>query len=166
EEAGRAEFRGALDFIERHEGSLDGRVRGILVPREVETCTLELLEAAAREAASRRLPVAIHAAYNVHEFYDIVREHQKTSIELLERVGLLSDRTNIGHGNFVAENPLMNYSGGRDLEILARRRCSISHCPINIARRARFLDSWERYRKVGVNIALGTDTYPRDMIMN
>jgi len=41
----------------------------------------------------------------------------------------------------------------------------VSHCPVNIARRARFLDSWERYRKAGVNIALGTDTYPRDMIM-
>jgi cytosine/adenosine deaminase-related metal-dependent hydrolase len=60
----------------------------------------------------------------------------------------------------------MNYSGGRDLEILSSHGCSVSHCPINIARRARFLDSWERYRRAGVNIALGTDTYPRDLIMN
>ena len=36
---------------------------------------------------------------------------------------------------------------------------------MNIARRARFLDSWQSYRKAGVNIALGTDTYPRDMIL-
>jgi cytosine/adenosine deaminase-related metal-dependent hydrolase len=166
EEAGRAEFRGALAFIEKTQGDHDDRVRGILVPREVETCTVELMSAAAREAASRKLPVAIHAAYNIHEFYDILREHQKTSIELLESIGLLSATTNIGHGNFVAENPMMNYSGGRDLEILGHHRCSISHCSINVARRARFLDSWERYAKAGVNIALGTDTYPRDMIMN
>ncbi|MBI1777092.1 MAG: amidohydrolase family protein [Proteobacteria bacterium] len=166
EEAGWAEFRGALAFIERHSGDHADRVRGILVPREVETCSLDLMAAAAREAAAGKLPIAIHAAYNIHEFYDIVREHQVTSIELLERVGLLTDMTNIGHGNFVAENPMMNYSGGRDLEILGRHRCSISHCPINIARRARFLDSWERYKSAGVNIALGTDTYPRDMIMN
>ena len=46
-----------------------------------------------------------------------------------------------------------------------RHRCSISHCPVNIARRGRFLDSWQTYRKAGVNIALGTDTYPRDMIL-
>jgi cytosine/adenosine deaminase-related metal-dependent hydrolase len=166
EEAGWAEFRGALDFIERTQGDHDDRIRGILVPREVETCTVDLMAAAAREAASRKLPVAIHAAYNIHEVYDIIREHQKTSIELLEQIGLLSATTNIGHGNFVAENPMMNYSGGRDLEIMGQHRCSISHCSINIARRARFLDSWERYRKAGVNIALGTDTYPRDMIMN
>ena len=30
----------------------------------------------------------------------------------------------------------------------------------------RTLDTWERYRSAGVNLALGTDTYPRDMIMN
>jgi 5-methylthioadenosine/S-adenosylhomocysteine deaminase len=166
EEAGWAEFRGALEFIERTSGDHGDLVRGIIVPREVETCSLDLMREAAREASARKLPIAIHAAYNIHEFYDMIREHQKTSIELLEAVGLLSATTNIGHGNFVAENPMMNYSGGRDLAILGRHRCSISHCPINIARRARFLDSWERYREAGVNIALGTDTYPRDMIMN
>ena len=32
-------------------------------------------------------------------------------------------------------------------------------------RRARTLDSWARYRAAGVNLALGTDTYPRDLIM-
>src|SRR6266851_7791816 len=166
EEAGWAEFRGALDFIEQTSGDHNDLVRGIIVPREVETCSLDLMREAAREASARKLPIAIHAAYNIHEFYDMIREHQKTSIELLESVGLLSATTNIGHGNFVAENPMMNYSGGRDLAILGQHRCSISHCPINIARRARFLDSWERYREAGVNIALGTDTYPRDMIMN
>jgi len=77
----------------------------------------------------------------------------------------MSSTLNVGRGNFVAENPLMNYSGGRDLEIMGAYGCAVSHCPVNIARRARFLDSWERYRKAGINIALGTDTYPRDMIM-
>ena len=165
EAAGEREFALALDFIDRRAGAHDDRLHGILVPREVETCTPALLRAGAREASARNLPVAIHAAYNIHEFFDIIREHQKTSIELLEEVGLMSNMLNIGHGNFVAENPLMNYSGGRDLEIMGAHGCAVSHCPVNIARRARFLDSWERYRKAGVNIALGTDTYPRDMIM-
>jgi cytosine/adenosine deaminase-related metal-dependent hydrolase len=48
---------------------------------------------------------------------------------------------------------------------MGSHRCSISHCPVNVARRGRFLDNWESYRKAGVNIALGTDTYPRDMIL-
>jgi 5-methylthioadenosine/S-adenosylhomocysteine deaminase len=165
EAAGEREFELALDFIEKHQGACNDRVRGILVPREIETCTIDLMKAAARAAKERKLPVAIHAAYNIHEVFDIIREHQMTSIELLEHVGLMSTTLNIGHGNFTADNPLMNYSGAHDLEIMGSHRCSISHCPVNVARRGRFLDNWQSYQKAGVNIALGTDTYPRDMVL-
>jgi 5-methylthioadenosine/S-adenosylhomocysteine deaminase len=165
EERGTREFELALDFIDRNDGALGGLVRGIIVPREVETCTVDLLRAAVQAAKERKLPVAIHAAYNIHEVFDIIREHQMTSIELLEHVGLMSDTLNIGHGNITADNPLVSYSGSRDLELMGQHRCSISHCPVNVVRRARFLDSWQSYKRAGVNIALGTDTYPRDMIM-
>ena len=165
EPGGERELTLALDFIERHQNAHGDRVRGILVPREVETCTVPLMRAAARAARERNLPVAIHAAYNIHEVFDVIREHQMTSIELLQEVGLMSDKLNIGHGNLTANNPLLSYSGARDLAIMGSHRCTISHCPVNIARRARFLDSWESYRNAGINIALGTDTYPRDMIL-
>src|SRR5262249_51830892 len=51
------------------------------------------------------------------------------------------------------------------LELMGARGVTVSHCPVNIARRGRSLDSWDRYRKAGVNLALGSDTYPRDLIM-
>jgi cytosine/adenosine deaminase-related metal-dependent hydrolase len=165
EAAGEREFELAVEFIDRHQGNHGDRVRGILVPREIETCTVALMRKAAATASERNLPVAIHAAYNIHEVFDIIREHQMTSVELLRDVGLMSDTLNIGHGNFTCDNPLMNYSGAHDLEIMGSHRCSVSHCPVNIARRGRFLDNWQSYRKAGVNIALGTDTYPRDMIL-
>jgi len=165
EPAGEREFALALEFIEHHQGAHGDRVRGILVPREIETCTVALMRAAAKAARERNLPVAIHAAYNIHEVFDIIREHQMTSIELLQDVGLMSDKLNIGHGNLTADNVLASYSSAHDLEIMGSHRCSISHCPVNIARRARFLDSWHSYRNAGVNVALGTDTYPRDMIL-
>jgi 5-methylthioadenosine/S-adenosylhomocysteine deaminase len=165
EAAGEREFALALDFIDKNHGALGDLVRGIIVPREIETCTVDLMKAAAVAAKERKLPVAIHAAYNIHEVFDIIREHQMTSIELLEHVGLMSDMLNIGHGNFTADNPLASYSGSDDLQIMGRHQCSISHCPVNVARRGRFLDNWQSYKRAGVNIALGTDTYPRDMML-
>ena len=165
EASGEREFDLALEFIDRYQGAHGDRVRGILVPREIETCTVPLMRKAAKVAQERDLPAAIHAAYNIHEVFDIIREHQMTSVELLRDVGLMSDTLNIGHGNFTCDNPLMNYSGSHDLEIMGSHHCSISHCPVNVARRGRFLDNWETYRNFGVNIALGTDTYPRDMIL-
>ena len=117
-------------------------------------------------ADERKLPMATPAAYSVLEFRDVVSEHGMTPIELLESLGLLRPTLNIGHGNFIADNPNLNYSLARDLALMGGARASISHCPINIVRRARTLDHWKKYRDAGVNIALGSDTYPRDMIMN
>ncbi len=165
EAGGRREFDGALAFIRRVDGSVRGRVRGLLAPREVETCSLELLRATRAAADELRLPIVTHAAYNVIEFYELLREHRMTPVELMESVGLLGPDLTIGHGNLIADNALLNYSGGRELELMGRHRVTVSHCPVNIARRARYLDSWPKYRAAGVNLALGSDTYPRDLIM-
>jgi cytosine/adenosine deaminase-related metal-dependent hydrolase len=110
--------------------------------------------------------MATHAAYSVIEFHEIVREHMMTPIELLDSLGMLRPTLNIGHGNFIADNPNLNYAKPQDLKLMGEAGVSISHCPINIIRRGRTLDSWKRYREAGVNISIGSDTYPRDMIMN
>jgi 5-methylthioadenosine/S-adenosylhomocysteine deaminase len=165
-EGGDRGLNTAVDFIRKYEGALQDRIRGILVPREVETSTVDLLQKTLKFADELHVPMATHAAYSVLEFQDIVREHQMTPIELLDQVGMLRTTLNIGHGNLIADNANLNYSGARDLELMGDHACSISHCPINIARRARSLDNWDRYRKAGVNISIGSDTYPRDMIMN
>jgi len=165
EAAGVKEFESAMAFIRKVDGSVNDRVRGLLAPREVETCTLDLLRATRRAADELRLPIVTHAAYNVIEFYEIVREHRMTPVELMESVGLLGRDLTVGHGNLIADNGFMSYSGGRDLELMGRHGVTVSHCPVNIARRARSLDSWQKYRAAGVNLALGSDTYPRDLIM-
>ncbi|MEO7404672.1 MAG: amidohydrolase family protein, partial [Burkholderiales bacterium] len=107
-----------------------------------------------------------HAAYSIIEFYEVVREHRRTPIELLDELGMLRPTMNIGHGNIPSDSVRLNYPGARDLALMGAAKVSISHCAINIVRRARVLDNWKRYCELGINIALGTDTYPRDMIMN
>lgn len=156
----------ALEWIEKHDGAAGGRVRGILVPREVETSSVDLLAQTRKAADEHQLPMATHAAYSVLEFHDVVQEHMMTPIELLDKLGLLRPTLNIGHGNFISDIPNLNYSDACDLALMGRARVTISHCPINIVRRARTLDSWKRYQEAGVNISIGSDTYPRDMVMN
>src|SRR5262249_16172125 len=72
---------------------------------------------------------------------------------------------NIGHGNFISDNPNLNYSMHRDLELMGSAGASVSHCPISIVRRGRTLDHWQRYPDAGVNLCLGSDIYPRDIIL-
>jgi 5-methylthioadenosine/S-adenosylhomocysteine deaminase len=166
DELGREGFKTARAWIEKNDGAAGGRVRGILVPREVETSSVDVLELTVRAADELRLPMATHAAYSVIEFYEVVKEHMKTPIELLDDLGMLRPTLNIGHGNFISDNPNLNYAVHDDLARMGRAGVSVSHCPINIVRRGRVLDSWQGYRDAGVNICIGSDTYPRDMIMN
>jgi cytosine/adenosine deaminase-related metal-dependent hydrolase len=168
EAAGAKAFDDAIAFSKKADGTAGGRVKAILAPRRVETCSIEQLRRTAKLSRELNFPVCIHAAYNVHEFYDVLREHQRTPIELLDDTGLLDlgPKLNIGHGNFVAEYRRLAYSGGNDIGLMGEHGSTISHCSCNLVRRARFLDTWTKYRKAGVNIALGSDTYPRDMIMN
>jgi len=156
----------AMKFIEKYDGVAGGRVRGILVPREVETSSREILERTTKIADETNLPMATHAAYSVIEFHDVVHEHMMTPIELLDEIGMLRPTLNIGHGNFISDNPNLNYAHKRDLELMGAAGASVSHCPINIARRARSLNSWKKYQEAGVNMSIGSDTYPRDMMMN
>lgn len=159
-------FQDALAFIRRAQAHESDLIHGILVPREIENCSLELLRQTVRAADELNLPMATHAGYNVIEFMETVREHGLTPIELLNHVGMLRPTLNIGHANLISNNPKMNYSGGDDLGLMGQKKVSISHCPVNIVRRARTLDNWKAYRQAGVNITIGSDTYPRDMFMN
>ena len=47
---------------------------------------------------------------------------------------------------------------------MAERGATVAHCPVVYARRNRILGSFARYRELGINVGLGTDTFPQDMI--
>jgi cytosine/adenosine deaminase-related metal-dependent hydrolase len=157
---------GAREFIVTYNGAYDDRVRGILAPREADVCSPSLLRAARHTADALGVPITCHAAYNIDEFYQIVTRYRCTPIELLQREGLLGPDLLIGHGNFPAETRVLHYASGRDLELIAAAGATVAHSPINLVRRGRSLDHWERYRKAGVRLSLGTDTWPRDLFQN
>ena len=167
EAAGQAELNAGLAFVERIAGSADDRIRGAIVPRFSETCSRDLLARCLDVARAGNLPLAMHTAYNVHEFYQIVTREGMTPIAFAaaQRLLELGPLLNLGHCNFVGEAAPLNFSGGNDIELIGSHGCTVSHCPVNLVRRARSLDNWKRYRAAGVNMALGTDTYPRDMMM-
>src|SRR5207248_1966593 len=119
------------------DGGGSGRVHGLLCPDATDLCNFDLIQATRGAADELRVPIQIHASYSVREFYQVVTEQGVTPIEWLAKAGVLGPGTSIGHGNLVAENRLMNYSGGRDLEILADTGTVVAHCPVNLVRRAR-----------------------------
>ena len=55
-------------------------------------------------------------------------------------------------------------AGDSDLKLLGDSKTTVAHCPIAISRSGNTLQSFAKYQKYGVNMTIGTDTFPSDFI--
>jgi cytosine/adenosine deaminase-related metal-dependent hydrolase len=150
-------LREAVDYIGRQTGRFNDLVRGLLAPDRVETCTAELLrqtQAAARELGCK---IRLHMAQGAMEVETVRKLHGSTAPVWLASMGLLNDRLIAPHATNATEG---------DLELYAANGVSIVHCPLVSARGGSTLNSFSRCRERAINIAMGTDTAPADMVMN
>ncbi len=92
EAAGEKAMAEALTLIDRAEQHPSGRLFGMVVPAQIDTCTEGLLRDSFAEAKARGLSWQIHAAQSVSEFHEITRRHGYTPIGWLDHLGLLSER--------------------------------------------------------------------------
>jgi 5-methylthioadenosine/S-adenosylhomocysteine deaminase len=162
--AGEKAMGEALRLVERAQQHECGRLFGMVVPAQIDTCTEGLLRESFQEAAKRRLSWQIHAAQSVTEFHEITRRHGVTPIGWLDHLGLLSERSIIGHGIFLDDHPSTRWHTDTDLKRLAETGTTVAHCPTVFARRGITLKHFGRYRRAGVNMGIGTDTYPHNML--
>jgi cytosine/adenosine deaminase-related metal-dependent hydrolase len=164
EKAGEKAMEEALQLIERAQRHPCGRLFGMVVPAQIDTCSVGLLKDSFAEARARGLSWQIHAAQSVVEFHEITRRHGTTPIGWLDRLGLLCERTIIGHGIFLDEHPSTRWHTESDLDRLAATGTTVAHCPTVFARRGIAMKDLGRYIRRGVNIGIGTDTYPHNML--
>ncbi len=108
----------------------------------------------------------LHAAQSLFEFHDSLRRYGKTPVQVLDSIGVLDERTILAHLLYTTLHGASGFPQGDtgDLRIVADSGASVAHCPVVYARRDRILGSFARYRELGINVGLGTDTYPQDMI--
>ncbi|BCW69021.1 chlorohydrolase family protein [Arthrobacter sp. NicSoilB8] len=164
EEEGRAGLADAVRFLDYADELADPLVNGVLLPCRIETLTAELLRATAKIARERHSLVRLHCLQGALERELLQRWHGLTPLELLEQTGLLAERLLIPHGIFVDRNPLVDGTDLGDLQTLAAANISIVHCPLTSFRYGMALDSFAAFREAGVNLCLGTDSFPPDLI--
>ena len=164
EKAGEKAMEEALRLIERAEQHECGRLFGMVVPAQIDTCSAGLLKESRQEANKRGLSWQIHAAQSVVEFHEITRRHGLTPIGWLDSMGLLGERAIIGHGIFLDDHPSTRWHTETDLKRLAETGTTVAHCPTVFARRGIAMKDLGRYIRNGVNMGIGTDTYPHNML--
>jgi len=161
---GTASLLRATDYVKKFDGVHNGRIRAMIYPGQLDTCTLDLLRAARKAADDLDVPLQLHAAMNQREFHKILELHGKTPIALLDSIGFLKPRTGLGHCVFHNRHSWCHYPYGDDLKLLADTGVTVVHAPFKYAKMGITFESFARYRDAGINISIGTDTYPQDII--
>jgi 5-methylthioadenosine/S-adenosylhomocysteine deaminase len=163
-DAGFTGLERAVAFARKYDGAHDDRIRCMLYPGQLDTCTVDLLKATRRAANDAGLLMSLHVAMNLVEFHRILREHRLTPIELVASIGFLGPDVILGHCVFHSRHSWAHYPYVDDLKILADSGASVAHAPFKYAKMGVMLESLSRYRELGINVGLGTDTYPQDLI--
>jgi len=164
EAAGREAMAAALEIVDAARAHESGRLFGMIAPAQADTCTEELLLASVSAAKARNAPLQIHASQSVVEFREMVARHGKTPLEWLHEIGFLYEGAIIAHCIFIDEHSWIRWPYRRDLERMVASGASVAHCPNIFARRGILLENFGKYRSRGINIGLGTDTFPHNFI--
>src|SRR5690606_18411352 len=137
-----------IDHIRSHAGNRDGRVKPVVTPRFIPSCTdaaLEGLGALARECGCH---VQTHCSESDWEHGYVLARHGMTDATSLDRFGLLRDGSVLAHGNFLTAD---------DMDLLAARRAAVAHCPVSNAYFAGAVFPLRSALEKGVRVGLGTD---------
>ena len=171
EEAGLKALQRGIEFAEEYQGAYDDRIRTMLFPYQYETCSARVLAATKKAAEERDLLIHMHTSQYLGEFYESFRRYGKTPIQYLYDTGFLDPSVIVTHVLYTTYHPATGrihpFPEGdlRDIELLAKSGATLGHTPLIYSRGGGILHSFGAFQDAGVNIAIGTDAFPMDMIM-
>lgn len=166
EQKGMDGLNDAVSFIQKYDDTHSGLVRGLLVPSTVETCTTELLKKTKEASDETGCLIRLHATQSLREFKLMQEWYGKTPVQYLHSIDFLGPLTLIPHGVYVNGYSWADCGEGPDLEILRDTQSIVVHCPFAIARAGTLFDSFDKFSRMGIRLAMGTDCYPSDMVIN
>jgi cytosine/adenosine deaminase-related metal-dependent hydrolase len=164
EERGRAGFRTALALIDQAVRHPSGRLSGVVSPLQIENCTADLLRDSREAARERGVPFTVHIAQSVLEVQEMIRRHGKTPVQWAYDIGILGPDTILGHALFLDTHSWIRWWTKTDLALIAETGSSVAHCPTPFARYGQVMENFGDYLRAGVNMGLGTDTTPHNLV--
>jgi 5-methylthioadenosine/S-adenosylhomocysteine deaminase len=140
-------------LIDEWHGAKNGRISCTFGPHAPDTLTQEILKEIKSKADERDVGIMIHIAQSPRELQMMRLRHKMTSVEYLDKAGILGPRTIGAHCVYLTQ---------KDLEIFRQSNTHIAHCPNNFSRRGRKtpLMPW---LKAGIqNIGIASDNILHD----
>jgi cytosine/adenosine deaminase-related metal-dependent hydrolase len=164
DDKGFESLQASVDFINAVNSMGEPRLRSMLSPLSPDACTKDLLRAT-REVADREgWRIHVHCSQSVVEFNEMMRRYGQTPPEVLDSCGLLAPDVSLGHLIFLNDHPQIAHVDADDFELVRSRGASVDYAPWVFGRRGIIQYSFARWARAGVNVSLGTDSFPQDMM--
>jgi 8-oxoguanine deaminase len=170
---GSAGLDDAVRFVEWTRSRSTDLVHGVLLPCRIETLTEDLLVDSVQAARALGTPFRLHALQGLAERSRIAERSGETPLRLMQRTKTLGPDLFLPHAIYLDDDPAVAAGDrahgarpvdGEPLAVLAEAGVTVVHCPLTSARYATALRSFGRYQAAGVRVALGTDSFPPDLI--
>ena len=145
-DAGESRLREALDAADRWKNH--DRISFMLAPHAPYTCDDGFQRTVAQEAQRLGLSINTHISEGLVEMKTIHDSYGCTPVELMDKNGLLTNKTVAAHCVHVSDS---------DIEILAQRGVCVATNPVSNLKLANGIAPIPKMIKAGVKIALGTD---------
>ncbi|MDR1944133.1 MAG: amidohydrolase family protein [Synergistaceae bacterium] len=160
------DLHAAMELRAKYDGAFDGRMTIAMSLNQADTCSPELLdEAAGILRSDGDLICCIHAAQSIVEYLHITQTYGVTPAHFLHDHGICGPNVHYGHYFMPSGHSMNTMKLEGELELIADDGTHVMHCPLSFGRRGMLLESFQKYHDMGINMGIGTDTMPLDIVM-
>lgn len=151
-----AAMEDGLRLHDTHDGTCDGRLRIHLSPHGSETVPEEVLRATSRACAERGINAHMHLAQHMAEYRAIEERHGKSPVQYLHDIGFLGPHVMATHVTYVDD---------ADIGLLAKTGTHVVHAAYRKAKEG-ITSPFHEFLAKGVNVAIATDSFSHDLILD
>ncbi|MFT6309151.1 MAG: guanine deaminase [Halioglobus sp.] len=147
-EQGLLDSEESIHSIRQLSGNESQRIKPIITPRFIPSCTDEMLAGLGDLAKHHNCAIQTHCSESDWEHQYVLDRTGLRDTEALDKFGLLTRRSVLAHSNFI------NHS---DMETIQKRGSGVAHCPLSNQYFAGSVFPLRDALKLGVHVGLGTD---------
>lgn len=125
------------------------RIQFVMMPHSIYTVSTEMLKWIRDFATDNGFRLHTHLSETETEVQNAMKAYGQTPVEYLDAIGFLGKDVNLAHCLYLTDH---------DIQILADRKCQVTHAPISnmkLASGQHF--RFQELREHGVTVCLGTD---------
>jgi guanine deaminase len=146
-QSAEADTREFIRYVRALSGN-HGLILPVITPRFIPSCTDDLLVRLGKLAQETGCHVQTHCSESDWAHAFVLERCGVSDTTALDRLGLLSRRTILAHGNFI---------GDADVTTIVARGAGVAHCPISNVYFSDAVFPVRRMLERGVHVGLGTD---------